>query len=366
MSTESQVDSLACPRCAPRPALERISAKTDEIRGWTELLQESQPVSGALGCASCGTRYPITHDGIPVLWSDALQGSFVSLSRNAVDRHAPSESDVKAANIRVYEDIIAEYDGGGIHADVTSRSRLHSALSKVGGPPAGCHLDVGCGGGNTLAAFDGATLTPKIGIDISLKGLRLTKAKGFYAVLGDAEALPIRSESVALITASSVLHHLFAPGRLASEAQRVLQADGLFFTDFDPSRAAANWSWMVRTLYEARLPVYRVLAKFVRRKKVGHSSREVQAWNRVAEYHNAPGRGFSEGEMEKILRDVGLTPEIIFLHNSRTATSVSDDEPIRPVWQHIITQALSGRNPYERKNCDTLLTVSRKRRQVPV
>ncbi|MGE3181866.1 MAG: class I SAM-dependent methyltransferase [Phycisphaerae bacterium] len=352
---------LTCPICPDAGSIVPRPATPAESSDWTALLRETRPVPRALQCDRCGEAFPVTHDEIPVLWSPTLRKSFEDLRDDRVNRDQPTEHDVKAANIFVYEEIVTDYDSEGIHSDGVSRTRLRAALQENCADATGGHLDVGCGAGNTLQAVAQPAFAPKIGLDISLTGLRLTKEKGFHAILGDAEALPLRRDRFALVTASSVLHHLFAPGRLVAEAERVLQRGGVLYTDFDPNRVAANWSWLVRQAFRMRLPVYRVLAK-VLRGKVGHGSRDVQRWNKVAEYHNQPGSGFSDAELEKMLREAGMEPQIVLLHNSKTADSIDVGAPVRPHWQHLITQGLSGRNPYARKNCDTVLTVSRKPR----
>lgn len=322
----------------------------------TRRLKERHPLSGGLRCSSCDRIFPVTHDGIPVLWSESLRQSFETVDQ--APGAVPGERDVKAANIQVYESIVDDYDSDGIHADDVTRSRMADALSRVEGWAEGLHVDVGCGAGNVLATARDAGAARGLGIDVSLTGLRRTRSKGFDVVLGDAEALPLRSGVATLVTASSVLHHLFDPGRLMAEAFRACKPGGAFLTDFDPSRRAANWGPLALALYKARTPAYRLLARVMRR-KVGHGSKRIQEWNRIAEFHNRPGEGFDVDELRRELQDVGFDVVAVHLHDTRES-SLASSPWIRPRTAAVVTQLLSLRNPWARVNADTLLTLSRK------
>lgn len=351
------LELLACPVCRDSSKL-RIQAVTPALaRDWAQALHESASASAEIECGGCGRTFPVTSDGIPVMWSDTLRDTFGSLD-HAIDASNPCERDVKAANIHVYETIVDEYDHVGVHADPATHQRFLNALERAGGCGGGWHLDVGCGGGNILEMARKAGAERGIGVDVSLAALRCIRKKGFQAVLGDAESLPIRSSVTGLVTASSVLHHLYDPQRLIAEAQRTLKPGGLFLTDFDPNQEAAEWSRLAKLLYDARKPAYLVLSKLCRQ-KVAHTSRQVQEWNNVAEFHNHPGAGFCPVKLSAQLSGAGL--EVLLLHKHNTRESEVTESPfIRPHLRAVVSQLLSFRNPWLRKNADTLMTLSRK------
>ncbi|MBX3437603.1 MAG: methyltransferase domain-containing protein [Planctomycetaceae bacterium] len=345
---------LACPECRTTDGLSLERATTLEGRRWQSMLREAAELQSKLVCRACTRSYPVTDDGIPVLWSDALERTFRSLHKE-LNAAAPTEQDVKAANIQLYDTISNAYDAEGVHADSVTRSRMVSAFEEAAAGRRGPHVDVGCGAGNVLEFFTDVLDGPRIGVDVSLTGLRAVRRKGFDAVMGDAERLPFAEGSIGLITASSVLHHLFRPERLMCEAYSVLRKGGVFLTDFDPNGRAARWGWLALQLYALRRPVYSLLSRG--RRRVFHSSKQVQTWNALAEFHNKPGEGFDIGELQSSLVNAGFELRRIFPHNCRD-NSVHQRSLVRPSARHLLVQSLSGRNAFSRRNSDTLLTAS--------
>ncbi len=353
---------LACSECQQPQRLSIESAPTDQAEEWQTLLREQARPEHQIICGSCDRTYPITADGIPILWSRVLEQTFDSLD-NDVNGVDPTEQDVKAANIQVYDQISDAYDTEGVHADEVTRSRLVNAYCEATNSRVGTHVDVGCGAGNVLQFFADVIDGPKIGMDVSLSGLRAVRRKGFQTVLGDAEKLPFPEGSLGLVTASSVLHHLFRPDRLMQQAHHALSTGGVFLTDFDPNGRAAQWGWLALQLYALRRPVYQMLS--LGRRRVFHGSEQVQTWNAVAEFHNKPGEGFDIGELQAAIMTAGFELHRLFPHNCRDA-SVNRGSFVKPSPRHLLVQALSGRNPFSRHNSDTLLTVSVKPAAVPV
>lgn len=349
---------LACPECRCWGGLSVQPATAGEGRRWRSLLRESEKPHWKLVCRACARPYPVTVDGIPVLWSQALEQTFRSLGSD-VNAAAPTEQDVKSANIQLYDTIAEAYDSEGVHADRVTRSRLVSAYCEATDEFRGPHVDVGCGAGNVLQFFADVISGPGIGVDVSFAGLRAVRRKGFYAVLGDAERLPFAEGSLGLVTASSVLHHLYRPERLMQEAHHVLRAGGVFLTDFDPHGRAARWGWLAVQLYALRRPLYHWLSRG--RRRVFHSTNQVQTWNEVAEFHNRPGAGFDMDDLQSALVAAGFQLQRIFPHNCGD-DSVHRSQLVRPSARHLLVQSLSGRNAFSRKNSDTLLTASVKPR----
>ncbi len=353
-SVHALLPHLACPACQQPQRLSVETACKNLASQWQMVLREQTRPEYQISCARCDRSYPVTIDGIPILWSPMLEQTFSSLDGdvNGVD---PTEQDVKAANIQVYDQISDAYDTEGVHADDVTRSRLVDAYCEATNTREGTHVDVGCGAGNVLQFFASVIDGPKIGMDVSLSGLRAVRRKGFHAVLGDAEQLPFPNGSLGLVTASSVLHHLFRPDRLMQQAHAALRTGGVFLTDFDPNGRAAQWGWLALQLYALRRPVYQMLS--LGRRRVFHGSEQVQTWNAVAEFHNKPGEGFDIVELHSALVEAGFEVHRLFPHNCRD-TSVNRGSFVQPSPRHLLVQALSGRNPFSRHNSDTLLTAS--------
>ena len=373
---EELLPILSCPECRNDRTLVVDSASAGIAARSCPALSSEVHRDYCLQCPDCRRFFPVTRDGIPLMWSDGLLQAIISSSiapepRSGEIRSLAGESssiNVKEANVRVYEAIIADYAAAGVHADATTGSRVLSAL-RMAHPDlrtlAGWHVDVGCGSGNMLELVRASSGAVKfLGLDLSLSALRRIRGarREFFAVLGDAEALPLKSDSAALVTASSVLHHLHTPGRFIAEAGRVLAPDGgLLLTDFDPHSVAADWSSLLRNAYGARRLVYRAAHALAPKKKVAHKDSRVQEWNELAEYHNGPGAGFDTRALGEQLENAGMRVLTVFLHNTLDA-QVTASTFVRPKARHVLSQLLSGRNPFARKNSDTILTLSRKNR----
>jgi ubiquinone/menaquinone biosynthesis C-methylase UbiE/uncharacterized protein YbaR (Trm112 family) len=341
---------LVCPECHCSEF-----AYTADIDGEYPLRLRRQ-LKSEMVCIRCRRRYPVTADDIPLLWSDNLRSIYMDgdLEPSFDD---PGERDVKIANIRFYDEVSEEYIEE-VHVDQTFRERFLHAIRIGINQPLGVHLDVGCGPGNILGLTAGFAET-RIGIDISLRALRVARERYRAAVvLGDAEKLPIQNSTCSLVTASSVLHHLYDPSVFLTEAHRVLQVSGGLVTDCDPNRTAAEFSALGRFLYSLRLPVYRCLSVCTRR-FFSHRHHNLQRYNALAEYHNKPGDGFDAGELEEQLRACRLDVMLVHIHNMNESRIVKRSIMPSNV-KHAMLQLLSLRNPWCRSNGTTILTVSRR------
>lgn len=302
----------------------------------------------SIRCIACPRQYPITEDGIPCLVSDKLRQALNTDATVATDQK-PTEVDVKAANIRVYESVLDDYETKAIHADPTTVSRLKAALARLTAPPPKRHLDVGCGPGNVLSSVMASEL--RVGLDVSPAALRHAREHGHLVVQGDAERMPFRPGTFDLVTAYSTLHHLFEPQRCVAEAARTLTPGGLFVSDFDPNHAASQWGWLARKLFRLR----GLLSK---RRRVDYS--QVRSSHDVAEFHNGPGRGIEPRAMTEALAAAGMNVEVLLLHNTRDS-NVDGGYWCQPRLRHFVTQTLSLRNAFARKNADTFMLAARKR-----
>ena len=205
---------LVCPRC--RGALERSKA--------------------ALECLACGNAYPLVDD-VPLF--------------DLPDRAAVAGEQSERDNRRTYWDQgwQARFQGdhafldglklrsdwaGYLEPTIATLSRrghvscVEARREVVNGKVV---LDIGCGGGATGATFAywGAHY---IGLDHSpaaaTQALRHLKAVGGdgFAVQANAEALPIRDNSIDVVYSNGVLHHTPNFGIAMDEAYRVLKPNG--------------------------------------------------------------------------------------------------------------------------------------------
>ncbi len=100
-------------------------------------------------------------------------------------------------------------------------------------------LDIGCGHGAlslTLSESAGFDVVAMDILETRVSSVRAKKAARdpaaaarVHIVRADAETLPYRNESFDAVAATEVLEHLDEPGRMLSEAARVLRPGGRFF-----------------------------------------------------------------------------------------------------------------------------------------
>lgn len=72
-------------------------------------------------------------------------------------------------------------------------------------------------------------------IDVARQNFRIHGASGTF-VLGDVEALPLRSNNYDIVTSFGLLEHFADPNLAIQEMVRVLKPGGLFFADIVPRR----------------------------------------------------------------------------------------------------------------------------------
>ena len=82
-------------------------------------------------------------------------------------------------------------------------------------------LNCGCGSGGQKDIFG-----PSIGIDISLKNVRLLIKAGGQGVVADMEFLPFREQTFDIVYGFGILHHLSDIKKGVSESTRVLKNGG--------------------------------------------------------------------------------------------------------------------------------------------
>jgi len=120
-----------------------------------------------------------------------------------------------------------------LHPRIVERVRVHLGLER----PIGFALDVGCGAGLSTRPLD-RIARRCLGIDPSAAMVRLGAevAPGARFAVARAEALPVRSGAVAVMTAAGSLNYADLDG-FFPEAARVLAPRGVLVAyDFSPGR----------------------------------------------------------------------------------------------------------------------------------
>ncbi len=152
---------------------------------------------------------------------------------------------IHSGDWRSYDQIAKDYDR------VWATRFAQVARGMAGMMPGGCApralLDMGTGTGIVPAIFAEIfrTLDVFAGCDISLGMLQQAKARlaNLQVVAADAPALPFKSETFDVVTASFVLSHIREYRRALNEIHRVLRVNGLI--------AASNWTSTVDAYSQA-------------------------------------------------------------------------------------------------------------------
>src|SRR4030067_3818996 len=123
-----------------------------------------------------------------------------------------------------------EYEITGSHWwFVVRRKLLNSILSSLAIPPRCLILDVGCGIGSNLPAFESNRLNV-MGLDQSFYALSLAlKRHKIPFVNGDVNHLPFKANSVGLIVATDIIEHLEDDLNGIRELYRILPKGGILF-----------------------------------------------------------------------------------------------------------------------------------------
>lgn len=134
--------------------------------------------------------------------------------------------------------------------------------------PGGTVLDVGCGQGLALGLLaERFKPTQLIGIEADAHGLAMARQRveneRIQATLyhGDAQALPLASESVDIVFCHQTLHHLVHQDDALSEFHRVLKPGG-FLLLAESTRAYIH-SWIIRALFRHPMHVQRTAEEYL-------------------------------------------------------------------------------------------------------
>ncbi len=216
---------LACPEC--RGPLD-IQLVAEGPGGWEE---------GGSTCKDCGTTFRLSGG----IWD--LRGTIVSEEGKDGRRWAaedfqhlqPSDQEYRSHAEWLQLRLCLSPKAAVTLADYQEPLRKGRLQRWLLDEPWNVTLDVGCGVGyflfDLLHSVWGERLA--IGLDVLpsvlerlVRRCRTERARGMLAVLGNAERLPIRDESVGAVSSSEVLEHVARPGRALSEMARVVQTEG--------------------------------------------------------------------------------------------------------------------------------------------
>ncbi|MCO4770404.1 MAG: methyltransferase domain-containing protein [Deltaproteobacteria bacterium] len=338
---------LACPECG-----------SPDLRWSTTLTPLAAPfdVSDGLRCAGCKREFPYV-DGVWVLWSDQVK----ELRLGAPPEESDLSGRVKHANLSVYDDVSEDHSEhtNNLHSYMQTLLFLKALAADYATQPtarrARVCVDVACGGGPGLDV--GSRLfDERVGVDISLGNLRIVARKGHTAVLGDAERLPLGEGSVDLVTCFAALHHLPNPDAFVSSAHRAVRAGGVVLTGCDPSNAFMHFGPIAQTVWDARKPIYRLLAQTTGSERFYmHKDTEFQETNDLAEFQRTEG-GFAPETLEKVFRGAGFEKVDVFYGLDTEKRRQWD----MPPWKFFVLKALSGQNPLRRSNWVNLTAMGRK------
>ena len=285
-------------------------------------------------CTKCGARYPITEDFIPVMWTPSLQEHLIGQSEKI---------SVLGANIELYQVISNHYQHSRQDPQIALRIRNSAKriIDSYEATDSKYHLDLGCGPGHVLGWLKEFNFL-QVGLDVSIHNLRNARRNtGAVVVCADAVTLPFADKVFDLVTESSVLHHVEDWKSVVVESCRICKKTGGVLIDSEPSKGRVAWGPLAIAVYNARLPVYKILSYI--KNNIYFRDRRQTKLNIMAEFHAQPGAGLSMEELRGIFESACFSVDIIV---SPTADLKSVANPNR---KHIVMNLLSGRNPWNPK-----------------
>lgn len=220
--------------------------------------------------------------------------------------------EIVAANARYHDLFAVEYDTEFASCYARSRSRVSEIVDFLAEHTAAdLWLDVGTGSGNVLAEVR-AKFRRGMGFDVSVGMLREAQKRDLEVTLALAERLPVSDSSADVVSAFSVLHHLFDPIQGLLEMVRVLKPGGYLYTDWDSNCRALYHPLMLRAVWAWRR---------LRREKPRFRDRSEE--NRrlyyQAEYHHDLRGGLDPLELSDLLRFAGMNVSVIYYDGCPTS-----------------------------------------------
>jgi len=221
---------------------------------------------------------------------------------------------VLEANVAYHNLIASEYEIDASSAIIFSsatQQRLHNIASWLGdNTDGGLWVDIGCGTGNMLRSAN-KFFSMSVGFDISREMLRIAQGRFIDICLSDAAFLPIQSKSASVVSAISVIHHIYDLESVLSEIYRVLKPGGYLYSDLDPNN---DCLFLNPLLHRYVRWVYRKILFFVKRlsdlREINPES--IVPLQDLAEYHQHNNL-FTPGFVSTIARKIGFSKVDVFL-----------------------------------------------------
>lgn len=242
-----------------------------------------------------------------------------------------------------------------VHRDRAFQERWQSCIGSWQGKIV---VDIGCGPGNVYAALREHLGTPHLmlGVDISAGGLKMAESLGYTPVLADAQQLPFVDGFADIVTLNATLHHCDDMAKVLREAARLVRPGGLLLTDHDLQRSMWNDNWIARFIWNARLPIYRLL------RRGGHATADEQYWSTATEAHHMPGDGVTPEFFRQILEPMGYTIEL-HPHNRTAGAEVLWGERGQAEWKVRLAQRLCGVDPDSQAGALVMMCIARRSNQ---
>lgn len=173
----------------------------------------------------------------------------------------------------------------------------------------GFWLDLGCGTGTVLEIaqqfFDDG-----VGVDVSRGMLREARIRGLTVRWGEIESVPYPDSCADVVSAFSVLHHLYDPMQGLREMIRLVKPGGYIYTDWDSNSRALYHPWVLKGVWALRrlLRDRNGFKPLVRDRDA--KMRELHRW---AEYHHDLRGGLDAEALAKHLRSSGqMSVEVLY------------------------------------------------------
>ena len=215
-------------------------------------------------------------------------------------------------------------------------------------------VDIGCGAGNLGAALLERCGQPQmlIGIDISTGALGMAQEIGYIPVLADAHDLPFVDQFADIVILNAALHHCDDMTEVLQSAARLVKPGGLLITDHDPQQTAWNNSALAQWIWQARLPLYRLL------RRGGHSTAAEQYWSTHTETHHSPGDGLTPDFFTQLLQPAGFQVRC-YPHNEGGAEVLQGDYG-QASFKSRLVQQITGIDPNQPEAALLLMCVARR------
>ena len=318
---------LACPMCQ----------STVLILEKEKILEDKTLESGLLRCYGCQREYPIRM-GIPFLYSDDIRefvesNEILEWTSNDVgkilEEGKQNRKHVVEANVQYHNRVSQRYEEdystrGIFEKGRGTYTRIQNLVNYlVNETEHDLWVDVGCGTGNVLQhvieRFDDV-----VGIDVSIGMLKIAEKRKLPVMLGDGGFLPFPNNSVDVVSAFSVLHHLHDPTEILKEAGRVLKPGGYFYSDWDPNprtqrQPRSEWSCFYNSYSKFAHQIRSLFnPSFLRDRNSCqmYCNENIEAISCIAEYYGKERKIKDPDDLKCIAKKIGFRNVQVYFHDN--------------------------------------------------